>query len=81
MEETRKSLKQEKLIMRACQCCGHCNESSQEPQRCGGCGKNFLPLNYFHKIHANKTEAFKNMFENGEDLAEEDLIKGLYVLW
>jgi hypothetical protein len=81
MEDTTKHFKQEKLIMRACHRCGHCTEAPQEPQRCDGCGKSFLPLNYFTKIHADKQADFKGLFENSEDLSEEDLIKGLYVLW
>ncbi len=81
MRNTEKSRKQEKFIARACHCCGHCQLTPEEPQRCTKCGKAFLPLNYFHKVHANKSETLKNLFENGEDLAEEDLIKGLYVLW
>lgn len=81
MNSTEKSHKQEKLIMRVCHRCGHCNQTSQEPERCQKCTKAFLPLNYFTKIHDSKGEKFHTLFEEVEALEEEDLIKGLYVLW
>lgn len=81
MNSTEKSRKQEKLIFKVCHCCGHCQESLVEPERCRKCSKAFLPLNYFQKIHASKGEKFKSLFEEGAELDEKDLIKGLYVLW
>lgn len=67
--------------MRVCHRCGHCNQGTSEPERCQKCTKAFLPLNYFTKVHSAKTEKFQLLFEEGSDLDEDDLIKGLYVLW
>lgn len=80
---TTKTFKQDKLIFRVCHSCGFCNETSVEPERCGSCEKAFLPLNYFEKVHASgaKSEKFQELFENGSEIDEQDLIKGLYVLW
>lgn len=76
-----KRLKQDKLIMRVCHKCGHLHESHQEPEKCSKCGKAFLPLNYFDKVHSAKPEKFQALFAESDDLNDEDLIKGLYVLW
>lgn len=45
------------------------------------CNKAFLPLRYFEKIHAHKEIKFEKHFSLTEELEEEDLIKGLFVLW
>jgi len=76
-----KKLKQDTLIIKLCHKCGHCFEGHVEPEKCGQCGKAFLPLNYFEKVHAAKGEKFHGLFAESDDLQEEDLIKGLYVLW
>lgn len=81
MNSIEKSLKQEKLILRVCHCCGYCNQTPVEPERCQKCSKAFLPLNYFHKVHSSKGEKFQALFEESAELDEKDLIKGLYVLW
>lgn len=73
--------KQEKLIIRVCHRCGHCNQTPVEPEKCTRCSKAFLPLNYFSKVHTSKTEKFQSLFEESDGLEENDLIKGLYVLW
>lgn len=80
---TTKTFKQDKLIFRVCHSCGFCNETPVEPERCSSCEKAFLPLNYFEKVHASgaKSEKFQDLFETGSELDEQDLIKGLYVLW
>lgn len=81
MKETRPDrLKQDKLIIKLCHKCGHCNASEAELERCQKCAKAFLPLNYFEKVHA-KGEKFQELFEDSDNLEEDDLIKGLYVLW
>ncbi len=81
MNETKPQvLKQYKLIIKLCHKCGHCNASDVELERCQKCAKAFLPLNYFEKIHA-KDEKFQELFEDSDNLEDEDLIKGLYVLW
>ncbi len=74
-----KRLKQDKLIIKLCHKCGHCNASDVELERCGQCAKAFLPLNYFEKVHS-KDEKFQGLFEESDTLDEADLIKGLYVL-
>ncbi len=81
MEKVKKPLKQDTLIAKACHVCGHYQEAVVEPERCVKCAKAFLPLNYFHKIHAHKGEKFQALFAEGEQLDDADLIKGLYVLW
>jgi hypothetical protein len=56
-------------------------ESKEEMQKCGECNKSFLPTNYFGKVHAKNTEEFKNLFCNSDELQEDDLIRGISVLW
>ena len=45
------------------------------------CKKSFLPCNYFNKVHAKDSSEFDEMFLTTSELDEEDLIKGIYVLW
>lgn len=71
----------EKLLIRACHSCLKINESNVELARCVHCNKSFLPLRYFEKIHRDKQVAFKDHFSSTEHIEEEDLIKGLFVLW
>ncbi len=80
VNEIRKETK-EILLMRVCHRCQHVNESSTELERCKACQKSFLPLRYFEKIHASHNEKYKNNFSSTADIEEEDLIKGLFVLW
>ena len=80
MNEIKKQDK-EKLVIRACQTCTKITESFQEIERCAHCKKAFLPLNYFDKIHDFKGESWKKHFSPAEELEEQDLIKGLFVLW
>lgn len=70
-----------KLIVKKCHSCGHINESYKEKQRCSGCKKSFLPANYFGKVHAQNDKEFEKLFADSEELREEDLIKGINVLW
>ena len=78
MKDLNKSLNL-KLIIKKCYVCGEMSETNKEPERCHSCGKSFLPLNYFSKVH-DHTE-FKHLFSDTNDLGEEDLIKGIYVIW
>lgn len=78
-EQTKVS--KEKLLIRACHSCLKVNESFQELERCSHCNKAFLPLNYFEKIHADKSTKWSGHFASSDQLEEEDLIKGLFVLW
>lgn len=71
----------EKLLIRACHSCLKLNESYQELERCTHCKKSFLPLRYFEKIHQHKELKWENHFSLSEQIEEEDLIKGLFVLW
>jgi hypothetical protein len=70
-----------KLIIRRCHCCDQVVESEVEQESCLKCGKAFLPLNYFDKIHGDQSQNFKDLFAHSDDLQEEDLITGIYVLW
>ena len=68
-------------IIKKCHVCGHINEAQKEPEKCTKCEKSFLPLNYFGKVHAKNSNEFEKLFCRASELHEEDLIKGLYVLW
>tara|TARA_R110002072_G_scaffold534_6_gene3886 strand:- start:66007 stop:66255 length:249 start_codon:yes stop_codon:yes gene_type:complete len=72
---------QGKLIIKKCHCCGHLNETFKEIKRCTGCKKSFLPANYFGKVHAQNDADYENLYANSEELREEDLVKGINVLW
>ena len=67
--------------MRVCHCCLAMNESAKELERCMHCNKSFLPLRYFEKIHSQGKEKWETNFSLSEELEDEDLIKGLVVLW
>ncbi|MGB0455216.1 MAG: hypothetical protein ACPGJV_16025 [Bacteriovoracaceae bacterium] len=71
----------QRILIKKCHVCGDIQSSFIEQQRCGGCSKSFLPLNYFAKVHAKNTREYNDLFEESENLHEDDLIKGLYVLW
>jgi hypothetical protein len=75
-----KDLTQEKMIIRSCHQCGQITESIKEQQKCLKCGKAFLPLRYFEKVH-DKSVKYDDLFSAGHELHEDDLIKGLFVLW
>ena len=70
-----------KVLVRVCHGCGEVIESPEEPKRCLSCSKSFLPLNYFQKVHANNSDEYRRMFVKGDELHEDELIKGLLVLW
>jgi hypothetical protein len=80
VNEIRKDTK-EILLMRVCHRCNHVNESSVELERCTHCQKSFLPLRYFDKVHASHGEKWKTNFSSTAEIEEEDLIKGIFVLW
>ena len=71
----------DKTIIKKCHRCGFIMETNKEIAECPHCKKSFLPLNYFGKIHAKNSTEFKNLFADSDELSEEDLIKGLTVLW
>ncbi|MEX0798874.1 MAG: hypothetical protein WEB87_02310 [Bacteriovoracaceae bacterium] len=73
--------KVKKVLIRKCHACGQVIESHIEQEKCCSCGKSFLPLNYFDKIHGDKGQKFKELFTHSDEIDEEDLIIGIYVLW
>jgi hypothetical protein len=81
MKPTLAKNKSKKLIIRRCHVCGQVVESEMEQESCISCGKAFLPLNYFDKIHGDQSQKFKDLFADGDELHEDDLITGIYVLW
>ena len=74
------SRKQTKMIVRKCHKCGQLVEAPKEQESCACCGKSFLPLNYFSKVHDHTGEVTE-LYADGEELNEEDLVKGIFVIW
>lgn len=70
---------EKKQLFRLCHTCNRINESEEEILRCTGCGKGFLPINYFEKIRARAQAAAKD----GENLPSMSFnpINGLIVFW
>ena len=81
MEISQSKTKLSTVIIKKCHICGHLNESKSEPKKCCGCNKSFLPLNYFSKVHNHGKEQYDALFEACNELTEQDLIKGIYVIW
>jgi hypothetical protein len=73
--------KKGKLLIKKCHVCGVLSESFKEEQKCKGCKKSFLPSNYFGKVHAKNSKEFHELFSMSDDMHDEDMIKGLSVLW
>ena len=67
-------------IIKKCHLCGHISQSHKEISKCTKCKKSFLPLNYFDKVH-DKENQYDDLFAEAHQVYEEDLIKGIYVLW
>lgn len=76
--ELRKSTR---VLIKKCHVCGNLMESLKEIEKCNCCEKSFLPSNYFSKVHAKNTEEFKNLFCSIDEMQEEDLIRGISVIW
>lgn len=72
--------KKRRLIVKKCHMCMAVNESEREIERCKRCGKSFLPLNYFGKVH-DSTSQYASLFAEVDELHDDDLIKGIYVIW
>lgn len=68
-------------LIKKCHRCGHISETAKEPERCRKCHKSFLPSQYFGKIHAKNGKDFQTLFAESHELHEDDLIKGLNVIW
>ncbi len=81
METKKDYLPTGRTIVRLCHKCVQLTEGTTEPEKCGKCGKGFLPLRYFEKVHDHKGEKYETLFAASHQLDEEDLIKGLFVLW
>ncbi len=79
--ELKGQVKNDKLIIKKCHVCGHVEEHHQEPQKCNKCKKSFLPFNYFSKVHTKSQSDYEKLFAYGHELSDEDIIKGLTVLW
>ncbi len=77
----KKKKKKETLLIKRCHLCGFLIETNKEVSQCPHCKKSFLPLNYFGKVHAKNSKEYQNLFADSEELTEDDLIKGLTVLW
>lgn len=77
----KKVQKKSKTIIRKCHCCGQVTETHSESDKCVSCAKSFLPLNYFDKIHGDQKYKFEDLFDDANEIEEEDLIKGLFVIW
>lgn len=70
-----------KVFIKKCHICGEIMESPSEIKKCNKCKKSFLPLNYFGKIHAKNPQEYQKLFADCDELHEEDLIKGICVIW
>ncbi len=69
-------------LYRQCHMCAYVIHTSEEVQRCPKCNKSFLPLNYFAKIHKGKQgEDYDALYSSCDELSEQEIIKGLYVIW
>lgn len=79
--ELKGQVKSDKVIIKKCHVCGHVGEHHQEPQKCVRCKKSFLPANYFSKVHSKNQQDYEKLFAFGHELQDEDIIKGLTVLW
>ena len=71
----------QKVIIKKCHICGHLNCTSKEIEKCPKCGKSFLPSSYFTKIHCTSSREFKELFARADEISEEDLVKGIHVIW
>ncbi len=70
-----------KVLIKKCHMCGQLVESATEQEKCVSCGKSFLPLNYFQKIHDHSESKYQELFAECHEIHEDELIKGLYVIW
>lgn len=75
------STKRKKVMIKKCHVCGHVMENGQEIKKCEKCNKSFLPNHYFFQIKPLSSKEFSDSFCSVDELHEEDLIKGIHVLW
>ena len=69
-----------KMLIRQCHKCDQLVEAPKEQENCLCCGKSFLPLNYFEKIHDHSGN-FAELYADSTEIDEEDLVKGIFVIW
>lgn len=69
------------MLIKKCHLCGHLNWKDQEVEQCEKCHKSFLPLNYFKRMQKGVQADTQQLFCQCHELSEEDMVKGLYVLW
>lgn len=81
MKELKSLSKKNKILIKKCHVCGTVMEGFAEQKKCTGCKKSFLPSNYFGKVHAKNSKEFNELFSSSDNLHEEDLVKGINVLW
>lgn len=79
-KQKNKSHQANKLI-KVCHVCANIMESEKEIERCTKCRKSFLPINYSRYDLAQSTKAFQELFHSCDELHEEDLVKGIHVIW
>lgn len=78
----RRAKKSKVNLIKLCHYCNKINESTRELQRCNHCTKSFMPLNYLLQMkEQNSTKFFNELYNECKDLNDEDLIKGLYLIW
>jgi len=68
-------------LIKKCHVCGHLMESKKEIEKCECCHKPFLPMNYFATVHAKNSSEYTQLFSRASELHDEDMIRGLTVLW
>lgn len=82
--------KKRRQLIKKCHACGKIIESYVEVDRCPGCNKRFLPINYFNRITQHKgneqdipvsLDRQLGLYASSDELREEDLICGIHVLW
>lgn len=81
MKLERRTSKKSKVIIKKCHMCGSVVEGYKEAKKCTGCKKSFLPSNYFGKVHAKNSKEYDELFSHSDELHEDDLVKGINVLW
>lgn len=81
IEVTKKTSKNASMIIKLCHICGHLNESYVEVKKCSQCNKSYLPINYFHKGFDIYNGSYDDLYLEIKDLDEDDLIRGIHVIW
>ncbi|MBF0366421.1 MAG: hypothetical protein HQK50_12690 [Oligoflexia bacterium] len=81
-QKEQKEQKTKRQLIQKCHLCGAIIETYVELSECPTCKKHFFPLNYWDKATCVSTkEMYMKLFSTSDELSEEDLIKGIHVLW